>query len=61
MIQIHPEISCMISAVDCIVDWCPPSGFTADVLPVVYRGFNDTNNIQLHNGARLGDGKVLYL
>ena len=40
------------------MDWRPPAGFTADVLPVVYRGFNDTNNIQLYNGARLGDGKV---
>ena len=57
-IQIITDKLNFICAVDCIVDRCPPPGFTADVLPVVYRGFNDAGNIQLHNNAALGDGKV---
>ena len=57
----YPGRLCCISAPDCTVDWCPPVGFTADALPVVYRAFNDTDNIELHNGAELGDGKVTYV
>ena len=40
------------SATGCRVDWCPPAGFTVEVWPVIYRDFNNTDNIQLHNRAK---------
>ena len=38
--------------------WKPLSSWTAGDLPSVYRSFDDADNLQLFNGARIVDGEV---